>query len=163
MVRRGATLFCSMGFVMLTTEDMTGLRRQLAELQSMISTLENRMAAGREESVRDLAHDVAKARRAVLPQAYMTNIAWDILLDLDATERAGEQLVYPALDDWALQSPETQARYLGALEADDLISLTALSGHESRIIVSLTPTGRSSLDRVFASISSPLPSPPMAA
>lgn len=140
-------------------DDMTEVRRQLAGLQAMVSAIEARIAAPNGPLAREIELRLLKARRNILPQKYLNNIAWDILLDVDAAERAGEWQTYPGDADAVMASRETQLRYLAALETDGMISLTAAPGDGSHYHVSLTATARLRLDQIFAGKSIVPPTP----
>lgn len=142
---------------MITVEEMAEVRRQLAGLQALVASFDTRMAGCVAPRARNIEQAVAHARRTLLPQAYISTVAWDILVDLDTAQLAGEQRLYPVDTGSNILSSETQLRYLGALEADDMISLSPEGNGRYR--VALTPTGSTCVDQIFAATLAATPAP----
>lgn len=138
---------------MVMVDEIAALKALVADLQALVAALESRAVT----SVAPLAYGLARARRDVLPQPYLTNTGWEILLDLHLAERAGEQRIYPRVSERMMPSPETLVRYLGALEADEMISMTPLPDSQGSFAIALTPLGRSRIEKIFGAAVGPPP------
>jgi DNA-binding MarR family transcriptional regulator len=104
----------------------------------------------RYSSLRDLEIQLRKMRYIHFPRGYFSDVAWDILLDLDKFAESGAEC---AITDIGVESRiplATILRYLSKLENDGFIRRTPDKRDLRRSIVSLTDDGRRALDRTFA-------------
>ncbi len=103
-------------------------------------------------TLRDLEMQLRRMRYRYFPRKFFSDVAWDILLDLDKFEEAGVQCAVTDIGVEAQISLATILRYLTKLEKDGFISRRVDKRDQRRSLVALTTLGRSALDSTYGSV-----------
>jgi DNA-binding MarR family transcriptional regulator len=102
-------------------------------------------------------------RSALLPADLLGEPAWDILLDLFASEHEQREISVSSACIASSAPPTTGLRYLAKLETAGLVERSAAAGDRRRFNLRLTPEGRAAmsaiLERIAAQRSLLLPNP----
>lgn len=90
-----------------------------------------------------------RRREQVFSIDYFGDPAWDILLELERSQRVGTRLAVTDIGIEPRIPLTTVLRYLARLERDGLISRRVDPGDRRRIFVSLTPSGQHHVQDAF--------------
>jgi DNA-binding MarR family transcriptional regulator len=135
----------------MSSERIFEIACSLKEALSGIDSLQSAEAL-KYSTLRDLEIQLRRMRYAHFPRHYFSDVAWDILLDLDKFEEDGVECAVTDVGGEAKIPLATILRYLSKLENDGFILRTPDKKDQRRTILTLTGMGRSALDRTFASV-----------
>jgi DNA-binding MarR family transcriptional regulator len=136
------------------TGELERLRAILDDSFLSINAMEQRAREALDE-FRKTEIKLRRARESHFPCGYFSDVAWDILLDLDSAAREGKQFAITDLCVEAKVPLATVLRYLNKLTADGYIQRSPDSKDRRRFFIALTDAGQRAMDSVFDDIVSP--------
>jgi MarR family transcriptional regulator, temperature-dependent positive regulator of motility len=135
----------------LVSQNIVDVRSALEAALLSLSSIEEKAAIALAE-LRDTEIRLRRARGQHFPTGYFSDVAWDILLELDRAERVGEIFAITDIGVDAGIPLTTILRYLNKLEKDGFISRCQDVADRRRSVVTLTDYGRSALHSVFQAV-----------
>jgi DNA-binding MarR family transcriptional regulator len=132
----------------MAVDQISEIRSALERVLSNLNEIGNN-SQKKYESLRDLEMELRRIRNAQFPRGYFSDVAWDILLDVDRAESDGLEC---AVTDIAVEAKiplATILRYLKKLESDGFIKRSPDIKDRRRVLVSLSDHGRTSLKGIF--------------
>ena len=148
----------------MQTADSRGIRRHLQELEQQVQQLRQRIDPASAEHLTPIAklvgpisygklRSIIAARRARdrhFDRHLFSDPAWDILLELYASELAQQRMTISRLCVAAAVPSSTALRWVGTLEKNGLIERRDDPLDGRRVFVSLTGKGRDALNAYFS-------------
>jgi MarR family transcriptional regulator, temperature-dependent positive regulator of motility len=135
----------------LENQNIADVRSALEAALVSFASIEEKVATALAE-LRDTEIRLRRARAQHFPTGYFSDVAWDVLLELDRAERLGQTFAITDIGVDAEIPLTTILRYLSKLEKDGFILRCQDVADRRRSVISLTDSGRAALHSVFQAV-----------
>ena len=133
-------------------DELIIIREKIDQTIKLFETSGNQNVGKISNNIRDIEIGLRRSRNDLFPSGYFSDVAWDILIELDSAERRGVRFF---VTDACIETriPLTTAlRYIIKLEKDGYVNRHPDAVDRRRSCVSLTSLAKDSLDQVFGGV-----------